>query len=99
MAYDNTMDINPEQMTEVSGNIRNIGKNYNEKITALFNKITEMNNDWSGAEYDAAKTKFEESKPTLDELGTLIGTTIPQNIDTAVENYNNVQSKIRSMFG
>lgn len=96
--YDNNMDINPERMSEISREIRATGDEYQQKVDAVFQKLTEMNNYWQGQEYDSCKAKFEESRPTLNQLGELVKNTIPSNIDTAVNNYTETQNRIRSMF-
>lgn len=99
VGYDNNMNINPERMSEISSSIRGIGQRYQEKVDSVFQKITDMNNYWQGQEYDVVKSKFEQSKPVLNELGELVKNTIPTNIDTAVNNYAETQNRIRSMFG
>lgn len=98
-AYDNNMDINPEKMSETAASIRSVGSRYQEKVTDIFNEITNMNQVWQGQEYDTVKAKFEESRPALDELGVLVNSTIPTDIDKAVANYNETQNRIKSIFG
>ncbi len=97
-SYDNNMDVNPESMNELASAIKKTGEDYQEKVRSLFEKLKNMNNFWQGQEYEACVTKFNESKPTLDELGELVTNKIPGDITASSNNYAETQNRIRNMF-
>ena len=97
-SYDNNMDVNPESMNELASEIKQTGEQYQGKVKAIFDDLRDMNQFWEGQEYEACVTKFNESKPTLDDLGELVTNKIPSDITSASDNYADTQNRIRNMF-
>ena len=90
--------ITPE-LVETSGNrISELGAQYLEKITEMYNKIdVDLNQYWSGDTYNAFKQSFSSYREDLESLGILLRDNYRDTLHTIASKFSSTAESLISM--
>ena len=68
--------------------MRGVGRELNEKIQSMYDKIKELHGFWYGERYNRLVEGFNKVRPTLNNIIKLIYTELPASLDTIANNYS-----------
>ena len=88
------ISIDVQALRNAAAQIKDTGEQYRSEISKLYEKIIEMNNVWSGPEYDQFKATMESYKEELNKLAVLLEQSIPDDMNLAANNYDSMKSGI-----
>lgn len=82
--------VDYENMPSQSDNIRNAALELNGRLTAVYQKVTEMHAHWYGKRYNELVTKFNELAPQLNQFLEVIVAEVPYMFEGIANNFSEV---------
>ncbi len=82
--------VDYENMPSQSDNIRNTALELNGRLTAVYQKVTEMHAHWYGKRYNELVTKFNELAPQLNQFLEVIVAEVPYMFEGIANNFSEV---------
>ena len=86
-------NVDYEAFPAQAAQIRSYAQELNTELTNAYTNITNMHNVWYGKRYNSLVTSFNNIIPQLNQLLDLVVGEIPYAIETAANNYSNVDEK------
>lgn len=83
----NIENVDYEALPKQASRIRNEAVELNNKLTAVYEKITNMHTVWYGKRYYSLVVEFNNIIPQLNELLNLVVGEIPFALETIANNY------------
>lgn len=85
--------VDYENMPSQSDNIRNTALELNGRLTAVYQKVTEMHAHWYGKRYNELVLKFNSLVPQLNQFLDLIVGEVPCMYEKIANNFSDVDIK------
>lgn len=82
--------VDYENMPSQSDKIRNTALELNGRLTAVYQKVTEMHAHWYGKRYNELVTKFNELAPQLNQFLEVIVAEVPYMFEGIANNFSEV---------
>ena len=84
----NIQNVDYEALPGKAGQMRSHGQELNNKLTDVYQKVTDMHNVWYGERYNSLVKEFNHIIPQLNELLDLVVGEIPFALETIANNYS-----------
>lgn len=68
--------------------MRGVGRELNEKMQNMYDKIKELHEFWYGERYNRLVEGFNKIRPSVNNIVELIFTQLPASLDTIANNYS-----------
>ena len=68
--------------------MRGVGRELNEKMQNMYDKIKELHEFWYGERYNRLVEGFNKIRPSVNNIVELIFTQLPSSLDTIANNYS-----------
>lgn len=68
--------------------MRGVGRELNEKMQSMYDKIKELHEFWYGERYNRLVEGFNKIRPSVNNIVELIFTQLPASLDTIANNYS-----------
>lgn len=68
--------------------MRGVGRELNEKMQNMYDKIRELHEFWYGERYNRLVEGFNKIRPSVNNIVELIFTQLPASLDTIANNYS-----------
>lgn len=74
--------------------MRGVGRELNEKMQNMYDKITNLHNFWYGERYNRLVEGFNKIRPSINNIVKLIYTELPASLDIIANNYSKLDRNI-----
>lgn len=74
--------------------MRGVGRELNEKMQSMYDKITNLHNFWYGERYNRLVEGFNKIRPSINNIVKLIYTELPASLDIIANNYSKLDRNI-----
>lgn len=68
--------------------MRGVGRELNEKMQNMYDKIRELHEFWYGERYNRLVEGFNKIRPSVNNIVELLFTQLPSSLDTIANNYS-----------
>ena len=68
--------------------MRGVGRELNEKMQNMYDKIRELHEFWYGERYNRLEEGFNKIRPSVNNIVELLFTQLPSSLDTIANNYS-----------